>query len=174
FVIIDPATLERPQTLMVYSVTGDLLWSRDLGFDIPPDIPAIGDVDGDGKMEIFVDGPKGILGFHYDGTPMTDGWPIEMSTRNHAKVLADVDQDGKLELITYSQEYALSQVQEMRELSVYKMDGSLVRKWQLPWCGSTNQVQKIFPAVANLDDEPGLEIVAISGCSEIAAFDYHS
>src|SRR5690606_19538309 len=36
----------------------------------------------------------------------------------------------------------------------------------------TNDVQKIHPAVANLDDDPDLEIVVPSGCSEIAVYDH--
>jgi subtilisin family serine protease len=171
-VLIDAGTRTHQQTLMVYSLSGELLWSRELGFDIPPDIPAIGDIDGDGKMEIFVDGPNGILGFHYDGTPLGGGWPVQTQTSNHAKVLADLDGDGHLELITFSQEYSATQVPELRELAVYAADGNLIRHWLLPWCGFTNDVQKIFPAVADLDGQPGLEIVAVSGCSQISAYDY--
>ncbi|MGN6386745.1 MAG: S8 family serine peptidase, partial [Verrucomicrobiota bacterium] len=172
FIIIDPATLEHPQTLLVYSIHGELLWSRVLGFDLTPDIPAIGDLDGDGKLEIVVDGPAGFLAFHSDGTEMASGWPIASSTSNHAKVLADVDADGTPELITYSQENPVAVAPEFRELAVYKCDGSLVRKWNLAVSGFTNQVQKIFPAVADIDGQPGLEIVAVSGSFEVQAFDY--
>lgn len=168
-VVVDPGTRNRQQILKVFALDGTLRWSKELGFDIPPDVPAIGDIDGDGKPEIFVDVPDGIAAFHYDGSPV-NGWPIPKSTRNHAKVLADLNQDGAVELITYSQEYSATQVPDLRELAVYTAKGQLVRKWDLPWCGSTNDVQKIFPAVANIDDDPELEIVAVSGCSEISAF----
>lgn len=171
-ILVDPGNHTRPQVLRVYSMTGKLLWSRTLGFDIPPDLPAIGDVDGDGKSEIFVDSTNGITAFRYDGTPLGEGWPVPVANNNTAKVLADLDGDGRLELIAYSQEYFATQVGESRELSVFRADGTLLRKWTLPWCGFTNTVQKIFPAVANLDSDPELEIVAVSGCQEIAAFDF--
>ncbi len=171
FVVVEPSTRNRPQVLKVFSVDGQLLWSRELGYDIPPDVPAIGDIDGDGKSEIFVDVPNGVTAFHYDGSAVT-GWPVNKTTRNQAKVLADLNRDGIIELITYSQEYSATQVPDLRELAIYNGKGNLIKKWDLPWCGSTNDVQKIFPAIANLDDDPQLEIVVVSGCSEVAAFDY--
>lgn len=171
-VLVDPANRNRPQKIFVYSARGELLWSRTLGFDIPPDLPVMGDMDGDGKKEIFVDGTNGIVALRHDGSDFGPGWPVATRGANHAKVLADLDLDGRLELIAYSQEYSATQVGELRELAVYRGDGSLVRKWDLPWCGFTNAVQKIAPAVANIDDDPELEIVVVSGCSEIAAYDY--
>lgn len=171
-VIIDPGTRSREQRLLVYSLQGVLLWSRALGFDVPPDLPAIGDIDGDGKQEIFADTTDGIAGFRSDGALLAPGWPIETATGHHGKVLADLDRDGRSELVAYSQEYAATQVAELRHLSVYRGDGTLVRQWQVPWCGFTNDVQKILPAVANLDDDPELEIAALSGCSDLAVFDY--
>jgi hypothetical protein len=51
FVVVEPGTRNRQQVLKVFSVDGQLLWSRELGYDIPPDVPAIGDVDGDGKSK---------------------------------------------------------------------------------------------------------------------------
>ena len=170
-ILVDAGTRNHPQRLLVYKLDGTLLWGTTLGFDIPPDIPVIGDTDGDGKKEIFVDSTNGIVAFKADGT-LLEGWPIETATGNHAKVLADVDLDGKLELIAYSQEYAATQVAELRELSIYTSRGALVRKWPLPWCGFTNDLQKIAPAVANLDDHPDLEIVVPSGCSELLALDH--
>ena len=170
-VLVDAGTRNRKQQITVFDLSGAQVWSRELGFDIPPDSPAIGDVDGDGKKEIFVDGTNGIVAFHHDGT-LVAGWPIQTTVRNHAKVLADLDNDGRLELIAYSQEYAATQVAEMRQLAVYRDNGELLRTWQLAWCGFTNDVQKIYPAVANIDTNADLEIVVPAGCSELVAFDH--
>jgi len=171
-VVIDPSTRQREQRLMVYGLDGQLRWSRSLGFDVAPDVPVIGDIDGDGKLEIFADTSEGIAGFHADGTPLGPGWPVATRAGNQAKVLADLDGDGKMELIAYSQEYAATQVREDRVLAVFGAAGNLIREWELPWCGFTNDVQKIFPAVANIDDDPELEIVAAQGCAELAAYDF--
>ena len=170
-VLVDAGTRNFEQQLRVFNLDGTLRWARALGFDIPPDLPAIGDIDDDGRMEIFVDGTNGIVAFHHDGS-IVEGWPVQTLANNHAKVLADLDQDGALELIAYSQEYAATQVAEMRELSIFRSDGSVLRSWSLPWCGFTNDVQKIFPAVANLDANSDLEIVVPSGCSEIMVLDH--
>ncbi|MGZ8938486.1 MAG: Ig-like domain-containing protein, partial [Limisphaerales bacterium] len=169
-VLVDAGTRGRKQVLRVFSLNGEELWSRELGYDIPPDLAAIGDVNGDGRKEIFVDATNGLIAFRHDGSVLP-GWPVATETSNHAKVLADVDGDGAPELISYSQEYAATQVAESRELSVFKQDGTLLKKWILPWCGFTNDVQKIFPTVANLDDDAALEIIVPSGCSELIAFD---
>lgn len=170
-VLVDAGTRHHPQTLLTYALDGRLLWSRVLGFDIPPDLPTIGDVDGDGRNEIFVDGTNGISAFRADGS-LLPGWPVLTETANHAKVLADLDGDGNLELIAYAQEYAATQVAETRALAIYRSDGTLLRKWPLAWCGFTNDVQKIFPAVADLDGDADLEIVVPAGCSEIVTFDH--
>jgi subtilisin family serine protease len=170
-VLVDAGTRNRKQQITVYNLNGTLAWARELGFDIPPDAPAIGDIDGDGKKEIFVDSTNGIVAFHHDGTPVK-GWPVQTAARNHAKVLADLDHDGHLELIAYSQEYAATQVAEMRQLTIYRANGEVLRTWQMAWCGFTNDVQKIYPAVANLDTNADLEIVVPSGCSELVAFDH--
>ncbi|HEX7862369.1 MAG TPA: Ig-like domain-containing protein [Verrucomicrobiae bacterium] len=172
-VLVDAGTRNRKQQLHVFELDGAAMWSRELGFDIPPDLPAIGDVNQDGTQEIFVDGTNGIVAFKFNGDPVP-GWPVETGSANHAKVLADVDGDSELEVIVYAQEYAATQVLESRELFVFDHDGILVRKWTLPWCGFTNDVQKIHPAVANLDDDPALEIIVPSGCSDLFAFDIES
>ena len=169
-VVVDAGTRNRKQQLKVFGFNGSELWARDLGHDIPPDHPAIGNVDGDETQEIFVDGTNGIVAFRNEGSLLA-GWPVETGFANHAKVLADVDGDGAPELIAYAQEYAATRALESRELFVFKSDGTLLRKWTLPWCGFTNDVQKIHPAVANLDDDAGLEIIVPSGCSELLAFD---
>ena len=172
-VLVDAGTRNRKQTLRVFTYDGLDLWTRELGFDIPSDLPTIGDVNGDGTKEIFVDGTNGIVAFRHDGS-ILPGWPVVTENANHAKVLADLDGDGVPELIAYAQEYAATQVAETRELMVFNRDGALVRKWILPWCGFTNDVQKIFPAVANLDEDSALEIVVPSGCSELLAYDLES
>lgn len=65
--------------LLVYEHDGRLRWSRTLDVGEPySDIPVVGDVDNDGKMEIFVDvgRTKQLFAFRHDGTPMPGLWPV--------------------------------------------------------------------------------------------------
>lgn len=165
-VLLDTPSLANPAVLRVLEPSGAERWTRTLEIGSGPDIPAVGDIDGDGRMEIFVDGRRKVFAFDASGEAL-EGWPIEVPAGNLAKVLADVDHDEKLELITYSQDPHTDQGFDYSQLRIYDGAGKLNQEWLLPWCGFTNDVQKIFPLAVNLDDDPGLEILAVSGCNEI-------
>lgn len=165
-VLLDTPSLAAPAILRVFDSAGAEKWARPIEVGSGPDIPAIGDVDGDGRMEIFVDGRRQIFAFDAAGQPR-EGWPIEIPAGSLAKVLADVDRDGRLDLITYAQDPLIDTGFDYSQLRIYNAAGTLTQEWLFPWCGFTNDVQKIFPLAANLDDEPGLEIVAVSGCNEV-------
>jgi hypothetical protein len=91
--------------------------------------PAAGDLNGDGKPEIVVPGLLGhIYAFKADGTkfwpaPVTSDfsrWPGELHTRARfytSVVLADLDHDGKREIITGAQD---------QQLYAWHADGSRV------------------------------------------------
>jgi len=108
--------------------------------------PALGDIDGDGLPEIVSAGTDGrLLAFEHDGTVKWQGttqWPGSASLNDHysgAVALADLDQDGDVEIITGNM------------LSDH--DGNLL--WIAPqpsgnWSATT---------AADLDGEPGLEVV---------------
>lgn len=105
--------------------------------------PAVADVDGDGKPEIFVaTWPGSVYAFHADGTSLAGAWPIHLpavpscplatdvtdaidcmgkDTRisrgaNSSPVLVDLDRDGKLELVQGAFD---------ARVHAYRMDGSV-------------------------------------------------
>ncbi|KAI8106939.1 hypothetical protein M9434_001589 [Picochlorum sp. BPE23] len=62
--------------------------------------PAIGDVNGDGLLEVIVGTSMGFL-YVLDAKTgnALDGWPIQMGDIQGHVAVADIDQDGKLEII---------------------------------------------------------------------------
>ncbi|MCI0538487.1 MAG: tandem-95 repeat protein, partial [Verrucomicrobiales bacterium] len=173
-VLVDPGNIDgRVARLLVYGFDGTLLWARDLGAGDPYwDVPVVGDMDGDGRQEIFVDtGDKGeLFGFHFDGTPLSGNWPVHLDARGLGKVLADLDGDGTKELIGYSQNTAKQSSSGIRRLVVVSAQGSILRQWELGACDVEVDGGKILPAVGNLDGDPDLEIVVPSGCKSVSAY----
>ena len=163
----------KPAKLMVYSHEGALLWSKELSSGFPySDIPVIGDVDGDGRQEIFVDaGSDGMLfAFRYDGSPLPGKWPVHLEAAGLGKVIADLDGNGWKEIIGLSAGTVTRGGTDHRQLVVFDAEGGLIRKWELPACAAELDAPRLIPTVGNLDGEPDLEIVAPSGCDTVAAF----
>lgn len=172
-ILVDHGNSDRhPAQLLVFRHTGELWWSKTLDSGEPySDIPVVGDVDNDGRLEIFVDvgDQRQLYGFAFDGSPLAGKWPVKLDAPRLGKVLADLDGDGFKELIGYSNDPLVTS-EGSHQLVVFNRTGDVVRKWNVTACTTTNDVPRIFPAVANLDEDRDLEIVALSGCYNISAF----
>ena len=171
---LDPGNSDgNPARLLVYEHDGRLRWSRTLDVGEPySDIPAVGDVDNDGMMEIFVDvgRTRQLYAFRHDGTPMPGLWPVTLEVPNLGKVLADLNGDGKMELIAYAQNLSTADAGEPRQLLVFDSTGKLLQKWLLPGCEISTDLPRMLPAVGRLDQDPDLKIIAVWGCDTVAAF----
>jgi hypothetical protein len=118
--------------------------------------PAFGDIDGDGQGEIVVTGhglTSGgmIWAYHKDGSPVT-GFPINHGYSSRTPVLADVNNDGKMEIIVNLRTYPTGKVY------VYKGDGTVLTGWPK----NIESVPASSAAVGDIDNDGIPEIVAES------------
>lgn len=120
-----------------------------------PGSPAIGDLDGDGSMEI-VQGSWNYLYVLNDNGTSFPGWPKPM-TVNHSAALADLDDDGDLEIL----------VPIGAAMRAYHHDGSAVTGFPV---GATNSLTE--PAIGDLDGDGDLEILAGSYVPSGSVTDY--
>ncbi len=143
--------------------------------------PALGDIDGDGMVEIVTSRPNGpahLVAFEHDGTLKWESTAIWNGAQSSAVALADVDADGDVEIAAGAnlfdhtgallwsqgndQSYSASAIadldgdDEMEILvagAVYRADGSLY--WSVPQA----QFGWSHPQVANFDDDPDPEVL---------------
>ncbi len=162
-----------PNRLLVIEADGSVRWSRDLAPGEPSsDIPVVGDVDGDGKPEIFTDaGEQGWLyAFHADGTLLAGDWPVALPTTAPGKLLADLDHDGHLELVGLGNNWTSNPDRASLLFVLDARTGKLRASWRLESCWSTSGWPRRLPAVGRFGPDGELGIVAPNGCSRIALF----
>jgi subtilisin family serine protease len=171
-IIVDHGNSEgKVARLLVFHDDGTLAWSRDLNFDPPySDVPTIGDLDGDGKLEILVDVGSTFYAFAHDGTMLPGLWPLTLTAQGLGKIIADLDGDGKKEIIALAN-VAPTNGPPVVNLAIYDREGHAIQRWEVPACNATNVTQRFFPVAANMDDDSDLEIVIVGGCDEVMMFD---
>ena len=109
--------------------------------------PAVGDIDGDGRLEVVAGNSSGLLfAWETDGT-LKDGYPIEDAPDGDAAVaLADVDNDGVLDIVAH---------RAVHGLRIRKGTGELLPGWpQTVGAGLPNG-----PTIADLDGDGTVEII---------------
>ncbi len=126
--------------------------------------PTVGDVTGDGHLEIAVTGlDRRLHVWHYDGR-YVEGWPIAPPAIYRggwsSPAMADLDQDGKLEVVFATDDNTGDPPPFL--LYAYKGDGSLLPGF--PVEGSQNFQSS--PAIGDIDGDGWLDIVVGSGTYE--------
>jgi subtilisin family serine protease len=172
-ILVDPADSGgKPARLLVYGCDGRLRWSRELGGGPPyTGIPVAGDIDNHGGQEVFAEVGGRLFGFYSNGAPVLGRWPITAPASGLSLVMADLDSDGKKELIALSDPALADDGAADRSLMVFDAAGNLIRSWRVSACDVEVTAPRIFPAVGNLDGDFDLEIVIPSGCYEVGVFD---
>ncbi|MGE3310826.1 MAG: Ig-like domain-containing protein [Limisphaerales bacterium] len=165
----------RAPRLKVLGPDGSERWGRDLPAGAPEhDAPVVGDIDGDGRLEVFVDTGAGgaIQGFTATGEPLGGAWPVAPGGDHFGKVVADLDGDGRAELVVLSNPPADLVGAPQRRLAVLDGTGAILARWTLASCPDPMEtpVPELLPAVGNLDSDPELEVVVVDGCLGVSAY----
>jgi len=155
--------LNRDDILDVVVVIGDggvYVWDKELsplpGF--PVEIgekvesgPALGDIDGDGYLEIVVASDNKIFAYNYNGT-IADNFPIIVDRINpigcieSSPVLVDVDEDGVSEIVIGTGE---------GRLYAFNRDGNEIRGFPLSCAGAISS----SAVMADLDGDSESELL---------------
>lgn len=126
--------------------------------------PAIGDLDGDGDLEIVIGGlDRRLHALHHNGKVVA-GWPVDRY-RNYwrdsisSPALADIDRDGLPEVIIGSNDYPIPGCPNPYQLYVINGDGSFVPGFPV----LTFQNIASSPAIGDIDGDGWLDIVVGTG-----------
>ena len=126
--------------------------------------PALGDIDGDGDKEIVIGGmDRRIHAWHHDGSRV-GGWPIGREKNMWRDVistasLADIDNDGVLEVIIGTNDYSEPACANPYLFYVIEGDGTFVPGFPV----ETTQNIASSPAVGDIDNDGWLDIVVGTG-----------
>jgi hypothetical protein len=135
------------------NVTG---WPINVGTQPLQGAPAFGDIDGDGQEEIVCVSTLGssqgrIYAYKKNGTAVT-GFPVTHGYSARTPVVADLNNDGKMEIIVNKR------LSGAGEVWVYKGDGTVYPGWPKP----INHVPASSSAVGDITGDGIPEIVAES------------
>lgn len=150
FVYRTPET--PPGPMLAYTGAGVLMsgWPIDSEYDISGSA-SLADVNGDGLDEIFVyEGRHQIYAYQADGN-LLPGWPV--SAENPSHTIADLDQDGDLEIVTFN-----NWTSNGADLIAYHHDGSRVANFSVRF----DPYGLSSPVSGDVDGDGSPEIIVFS------------
>jgi len=128
-----------------WSVSVPLGWIDDI-----PGSPAVGDVDGDGYLDIVCAIRDKVYAWNCQGQPLADYWPVERANSvisvESSPILGDIDGDGDIEVLAASAD---------ERLYAWHSDGRQVLGWPVgaEWYLAST------PAISDLDGDGDVEVV---------------
>jgi M6 family metalloprotease-like protein len=167
--------LDRDDSLDVIVIGGDgkvYAWDKGLnllsGFPINSgqnklSAPALGDIDGDGYLEIVTGGKNKIFAYNFNGTTV-DNFPIKLDNSetsdliSSSPVLADVDGDGTLDIILGTKE---------RKVFAFNKYGEKISGFPLSTGGGVGS-SSVF---LNLDEDENSELLVASADGFVYAWE---
>jgi hypothetical protein len=134
-------------------------WPVDLIDDVDS-VPAIGDLDNDGDLEIVINDVWGyVYAFNHDGT-MMDGWPKSIDFMTSPPTLYDLDNDGDLEVIAGSDEDVEDHTRSFAKVNIWHHDGTNFDGWpQLITDYHSSYIGYSSSAVGDIDNDGDVEII---------------
>ncbi len=154
-----------PSNLFVFNNHGQILpgWPKQINPGMSSranqSYPAIGNIDGDGDLEIVVGSLKGNLyAFHHDGTNVA-GWPksltADITTSVNTPIIADLDKNGSNE-ITVGTSY--DSIKKGESLFIFRGDGTTLPGWPKT-INSAGGYGILSPVIADIDNDGIAEII---------------
>lgn len=160
----------RHQYILIFDRRGRLKYPliplrREAG-DTNVTSPSLGDIDGDGDLEIFVysEMDQALFAYHHEGSPVS-GWPVSTDHPDYhmntdtAPVLADLDQDGQPEIILAFRNSRRGEEGEKKKIYegkiyIWNSSGELLEGWP-----KTINNYLLPPIAVDIDGDRDLEII---------------